>query len=950
MNLVLWNVEGLRSLLGGGVVTFFEKFDMLLLTETFQLKPSSIPGFYSFDELAVKLEKGRPMGGITVAVRAEWRPKPIFRSEHMVGVEILSGVVYCAYFSPTCEVLDIVDHLAERLCLMDLSKQTLIAGDFNARIDAGRSMKTEAIVDLMEDFGFSLISCESEPTYLCHNGSSVIDLVFVNFPGCRVATEHAEKCILLKKHLPVKVKVPSQSPAAHAQLSTCPSRRRLVAPDELTPEWMNSVETLLGQLDLDAATVMLTTGILEVAPLNIPKRLEFGLKRDPTIDRQKWLLINLHKKVLKNPALLSEYAVEKKKLKALIAERKQLLWQREEERKIAEAESTPWSIKPKRWTTMGNQIPLDVWEDHFSRLYDPQPFARPPHRDHDYLDPVFPVRPIPHVDHDYLVEDWSGDLGPECFADVVGTEELNADFSEEEVFGVLRTCSDKKAAGTDLLCNEHIKGSWPVVGYLWVLLFNLIMFKGEMVQSWRSGKVNILYKGKGEPLDPNSYRGITLLSHVCKLFSKCVAKRMMDYVETKSLPDEQYGFRHGRSTGRAFNILKDFVKVSDPSPVYAIFVDFRKAFDMVPRIKLLKKLALFHNVKGRMLKVVASMLSYNVINVSDGVAQSKDIIQVRGVMQGDSLSPLLFILFVADLPQLLKDDQEIVESVMFADDLVFFSKSRGALQRCLNKLSQYCYVNSLEVNLGKTKAVKFRRGGNLCVGDRFFFNGELVQFVNSYEYLGILVQSRWVFTKHLLKKRLKASAATFMIKNLQKISLEAALKYFEVMIKPIAVYGIECFWSDLSVAQFEILDGAFFDFLKKVLGLHRSTRNRLVLMMCGFPLLSESLVMRGRVEETPAYRAHLNNFYSKCAEVDEEFFGSPAMVQSEWKKSNYDKRHLVCRVSVHGFHSKICTTEGQHDRGRDCVCFFCHECCKSLLHVLVCPVVMDIGLGFFDTM
>ena len=212
-----------------------------------------------------------------------------------------------------------------------------------------------------------------------------------------------------------------------------------------------------------------------------------------------------------------------------------------------------------------------------------------------------------------------------------------------------------------------------------------------------------------------------------------------------------------------------------------------------------------------------------------------------------------------------------------------------------------------------------------------------------YEYLGVILQATWTFTKHLEKRRLKAARATRSAKSLSRLSLPGSIRYFEMMIKPIMCYGVEQFWEDLSEHHFEIIDGCFFDFYKRVLGLHRSARNRKVLLMTDQPLLTESLVRTARVPSTPAYERYLLVMEEKLADLEAEFFLSPAMTQTDWREGNHEKRHLICRMSDHGFHHKLCLTDYCKFRSRTCVCRYCFTSCVSLLHALHCPRVFSLS-------
>lgn len=164
-------------------------------------------------------------------------------------------------------------------------------------------------------------------------------------------------------------------------------------------------------------------------------------------------------------------------------------------------------------------------------------------------------------------------------------------------------------------------------------------------------------------------------------------------------------------------------------------------------------------------------------------------------------------------------------------------------------------------------------------------------------------------------------------------------------MKPIVTYGIEAIWPDLKVHHFEALDGCKCDFLKKTLGVHRSVRNRLVIMFCQVPLLSEELALK--YGSTPEYENYLSICEEKFADVDPDVHLSPAMTQKDWMGPRYEKRHLVLRSSIHGFHFKLCSLSC-HSRSPTCVCKLCKGSAAALLHVFVCPYLKDKGLSYVN--
>ena len=107
------------------------------------------------------------------------------------------------------------------------------------------------------------------------------------------------------------------------------------------------------------------------------------------------------------------------------------------------------------------------------------------------------------------------------------------------------------------------------------------------------------------------------------------------------------------------------------------------------------------------------MFSINFIQIVSDNYVTEPLNQSKGVPQDDKLYPLIFFLFIADLADYLKGNEEDLIIIVYADDLVIVSKTLSTLQMVLERLQKYCTTNKLEVIVSKTKAMKFRRGGHL---------------------------------------------------------------------------------------------------------------------------------------------------------------------------------------------------------------------------------------------
>ncbi len=128
---------------------------------------------------------------------------------------------------------------------------------------------------------------------------------------------------------------------------------------------------------------------------------------------------------------------------------------------------------------------------------------------------------------------------------------------------------------------------------IYVKLFNVILKCGHIPEDWAMGIIVPIYKNKGNTDDPNNYRGITLLSCICKVFTSALSQRLYKYMEHfEGLGSEQAGFRSNHSTVDHIFVLYSLIELyckKDKNNLYCAFVDYSKAFDTIPRGTLMVK-------------------------------------------------------------------------------------------------------------------------------------------------------------------------------------------------------------------------------------------------------------------------------------------------------------------------------------------------------------------------
>ncbi len=375
---------------------------------------------------------------------------------------------------------------------------------------------------------------------------------------------------------------------------------------------------------------------------------------------------------------------------------------------------------------------------------------------------------------------------------------------------------------------------------LYVTYFNLIFSSGIIPDAWQVGLIRPIYKKKGELLDPNSYRPITILSCFGKLFTSILNERLSSFLESNNiLTPAQAGFRKGYSTIDnifVIDILCDLLKKSKKK-LYCAFIDFSKAFDSVWRAGLWFKL-IKSWIRGKLFNLIKSL--YN--NIKSCVISNNNMSDLfgisRGVRQGENLSPLLFSIFVNDAEECLfaKNCKGIVINrdndsaklgihlivLLYADDTVLFGDSPSTLQNSLDHFHTYCCEWKLEINKNKSKVVIFGGGPSTSCKTIFKIGDCILEILDSYVYLGVRLHRNMKY--NLAIKDLCDSASKAMFSLLKKsrnacLPIDCIIKTFDVMVVPILLYGSEI-WGYNNISAIEKVH---LKFLKLLTGLRQST-------------------------------------------------------------------------------------------------------------------------------
>ena len=292
---------------------------------------------------------------------------------------------------------------------------------------------------------------------------------------------------------------------------------------------------------------------------------------------------------------------------------------------------------------------------------------------------------------------------------------------------------------------------------------------------------------------------------ISKVFERTIHDQLTHYfVNNKLFYDNQYGFRNAHSTElAALELVNRLIKHMDSKGTpLSIFLDLSKAFDTIDYDILLYKLC-YYGIKNKALKLIESYLHNRRQYVSYSSTESTLLPLRTGVPQGSILGPLLFIIYMNDLnaasskfhPILYADDTTLIATLQtFVTDGQDGDASRSVLiNNSLQQISLWLQVNKLSLNSRKTKAMIFHTPQKRVLYPRLIINDNFIEYVNEFDYLGIVIDTNLNWKAHISKISLKLSKTIGIMYKLKKfISGDILLTLYNSLLLPHLSYGLLC--------------------------------------------------------------------------------------------------------------------------------------------------------------
>jgi Reverse transcriptase (RNA-dependent DNA polymerase) len=691
-------------------------------------------------------------------------------------------------------------------------KQSYITGDFN--FDILKFSSNEYIADYVNNFfmhGF--IQIITKPTRCTSNSATLLDHVLTN----DIQLSY-ESCILISKisdHYPIITICNSEKMQRPQSIETRFINERSIQNfknDLSNVNWA----TLLECNDTQLAYDIFSENFFFLYNLHFPLR---KVKLNRNIHKlEKWftggMLISRRKKLFLGKLVAKEPTVDNKLVysryrnvyNTVLRASKKLYFERELEKHRTNLKVTWDTLRKATRKSKTKKFSINRINDKGHLIHQPKEIA-------NFLNNFFTT----------IADVISSEIHPtvrppevENYDNIPLFHSCNTPITNFEILTTFTALSGKKSEDYTGISMHFLKSITLQLLQPLNHIFNLSIMNGIVPKQLKIAKVVPIFKG-GDPLCVDNYRPISLLNNFSKVLEKIICTRLTSFLESNNLISKsQFGFRKHHSTIHPIiHLLNEVTKASNQKKFsLAIFCDLRKAFDTCDHQILIAKLSKI-GIRGKELDWFISYLEDRKQFVKIEEAESDLLSIKKGVPQGSILGPILFLIYINDLPECTS-----MKTLLFADDTTL-SESCDTVAELIQKVNTefhkvvtFFREHKMALHPGKTKFIIFNANEqllanqdvNIVINNNNFgenepnlkFNIERIcnlSEVPAIKFLGVSLDPKLNFKLHISNIANKISRSLYVIQSAKHVLTPKALKcLYYSLVHSHLVYAIHI-WS-----------------------------------------------------------------------------------------------------------------------------------------------------------
>lgn len=812
LKIAIWNANGFcQHVEEVKAFLLAHKIDIMLISETHMTTKShvKIPNYCIY---TTEHPSGRAHGGTAVIIRSNIQHYETIKYEHdhlqatsVVLEDYLGALTISAVYCPP-KHHNKEKHYAD--FFNTLGKKFIAGGDYNAKHPLWGSRVTtpkgRELVKAMRATNTQYIST-GQPTYWPTDVNRIPDVIdFCIVKGVDLKKITTESCLdLSSDHSPIILSIHSQTVKKEIQPSLFNKKTNWHLFREKLDTLIDLKLPLKTEDDIDNAVNDLTKHIQNAAWYATPditterenKSLPPTVKEliaKKRLTRKQWQhtrspehkqrLNKLTKELTKTLSDLKNERI-KEYLESLTATEATdySLWKATRKLKRPQQRNPPIRDDDNQWARNDKQK-AELFAKHLEKVFTPLPPAVPPEEDNAitrYLESPNQLAP------------------PIRKIKISETKNM-----------ILKEIHPTKAPGFDLVTGKVLREMSENCFVLITYIFNAILRTSYFPTLWKVSQIIMIPKPGKKLEDVTSYRPISLLPVLSKVFEKLYLKRLRPVLENLTIiPDYQFGFRKKHGTIEQVHRLVKQIYSDLESKKYcsAAFLDVSQAFDKVwhkgLRYKLKKNLPLPH------FQLLQSYLHERFFLIKYNTAYTNLHPIGSGVPQGSVLGPILYLLYTSDLPTTIN-----TTIATFADDTAILAShpdpiiASSHLQTHLNNIQPWLNKWRIKVNEAKSVHVTFTMRKGSCPAVQL--NNCLLPQADDVKYLGLHLDRRLTWRKHIVTKRkqlgLKLNQLYWLLGRNSQLRLENKILLYKTMLRPVWTYGIQL-WGSTADSNIEII-------------------------------------------------------------------------------------------------------------------------------------------------